>query len=82
MLSRNSKEKKTYFYFFSYNKLIQKSPFWSLIFWAGVWELVGRMGWMTLLPPLSDIWVAFAELFEQAAFWEAFWDMFEKIRDN
>ena len=72
MLSRNSKEKKTHFYFFSYNKLIQKSPFWSLIFWAGVWELVGRMGWMTLLPPLSDIWFAFAELFEQAAFWEAF----------
>ena len=30
------------------------------------------MGWMTLLPPLTDIWFAFAELFEQTAFWDAF----------
>ena len=35
--------------------------------WAMVWELVGQMGWMTL-PPLSEIWFAFAEMFEQTAF--------------
>ena len=51
---------------------MQKSPFWSLIFWAGVWEFVGQMQWMTLLPPLSGIWFAFAELFQQSAFWDAF----------
>ena len=27
---------------------------------------------MTLLPPLSGIWFAFAELFQQSAFWDAF----------
>ena len=58
--------------FFSFSKLMRRSPFWSLIFWAMVWEFVGQMGWMTLLPPLTDIWFAFAELFEQTAFWDAF----------
>ena len=58
--------------FFSFKKLMLTSPFWSLIFWACVWELIGQMGWMTLLPPLSQIWFAFMELLEQASFWDAF----------
>ena len=56
----------------SFKRLMQTSPFWSLIFWAGIWEFIGQMGWMTLLPPLSGIWFAFAELLEQSAFWDAF----------
>lgn len=63
---------KKSFSFFSFKKLMLTSPFWSLIFWALIWELIGRMGWMTLLPPLSQIWFAFTELLEQASFWDAF----------
>ena len=55
-----------------FKRLMRTSPFWSLIFWAGIWEFIGQMGWMTLLPPLSGIWFAFAELLEQSAFWDAF----------
>ncbi len=64
-------ETKTYYHRLSFTRLMKTSPFWSLIFWAGVWELVGQMKWMTLLPPLSGIWFAFAELFGQSAFWDA-----------
>jgi NitT/TauT family transport system permease protein len=53
-------------------RLFATSPFWSLIFWAGMWELAGQMGWMTLLPPLSGVWSAFLELLSRDAFWEAF----------
>ncbi len=57
---------------YPYKRLLATSPFWSLIFWAGLWELTGQMGWMTLLPPLSGIWTAFLELLSQAVFWDAF----------
>ena len=72
MSNSNKITNKTFFRFFSMKRLLQKSPFWSLIFWAGVWELIGQMGWMTLLPPLSQIWFAFDEMLEQSAFWDAF----------
>ena len=72
MSNSNMSNNKTVSNFFSFKRILQKSPFWSLIFWAGVWELIGQMGWMTLLPPLSQIWFAFAELLEQSAFWDAF----------
>ena len=72
MSNNNTSKKRTFIPFFGFSRLMQRSPFWSLIFWAGVWEIVGQMGWMTLLPPLSAIWFAFAELFEQSAFWDAF----------
>lgn len=55
-----------------WGKLLKTSPFWSLIFWAGLWEFSGQMGWMTLLPPLSGIWSAFLELLDQQVFWDAF----------
>ena len=71
MSNNKTKNNKSLIHTFSLNRLLHKSPFWSLIFWAGVWELVGQMKWMTLLPPLSGIWFAFAELFGQSAFWDA-----------
>ena len=72
MSNNKTKNNKLLSHSFSLKRLMQKSPFWSLIFWAGVWEFVGQMQWMTLLPPLSGIWFAFAELFQQSAFWDAF----------
>ena len=72
MLNSDPRKKRPLLNFFSFSRLMRRSPFWSLIFWAMVWELVGQMGWMTLLPPLSEIWFAFAEMFEQTAFWDAF----------
>jgi len=72
MLNSNPRKKRPLMNFLFFNRLMRRSPFWSLIFWAMVWELVGQMGWMTLLPPLSEIWFAFAEMFEQTAFWDAF----------
>lgn len=53
------------------SRLFGTSPFWSLIFWAALWEVAGRMEWMMLLPPLSAIWVAFVELLGQRSFWDA-----------
>ncbi len=50
---------------------MRTSPFWSLIFWAGLWELAGRMGWIDLIPPLSATWIAILELFERQTFWDA-----------
>lgn len=55
-----------------FKAMLKTSPFWSLIFWAGLWEVAGQMQWMDLLPPLSAIWVAFIELLGQASFWDAF----------
>ncbi|MGH1480347.1 MAG: ABC transporter permease [Geminicoccales bacterium] len=55
-----------------FQRLMSTSPFWSLLFWAALWELSGQLGWMTLLPPLSGIWIAFLELLSQNAFWDAF----------
>ena len=72
MLNSDLSKFKTLIQLFAFGKLMRTSPFWSLIFWAGVWELIGQMGWMDLLPPLSGIWFAFAELLEQSAFWDAF----------
>ena len=34
-------------------------PMWgSLLVWAVLWEIVGRLGWIFLLPPLSDVFAA------------------------
>ena len=72
MLNRTMGKEKSQNRNWSFKKIIGTSPFWSLIFWAVVWEFIGQMGWMTLLPPLSAIWFAFAELLKQSAFWDAF----------
>ena len=72
MLNRRMGKEKSLNRNWSFKKIMRTSPFWSLIFWAVVWEFIGQMGWMTLLPPLSAIWFAFAELLKQSAFWDAF----------
>ena len=72
MLNRTMGKEKSQNRNWSFKKIMGTSPFWSLIFWAVVWEFIGQMGWMTLLPPLSAIWFAFAELLKQSAFWDAF----------
>ena len=72
MLNRTMGKEKSQNRNWSFKKIMGTSPFWSLIFWAVVWEFIGQMGWMTLLPPLSAIWFAFVELLEQSAFWDAF----------
>ena len=72
MLNREMGKEKSQNRNWLFKKIVGSSPFWSLVFWAVVWEFIGQMGWMTLLPPLSAIWSAFAELLEQSAFWDAF----------
>ncbi len=72
MLNRAMGKEKSQNRNWLFKKIVGSSPFWSLVFWAVVWEFIGQMGWMTLLPPLSAIWSAFAELLEQSAFWDAF----------
>lgn len=54
-----------------WTRMLRLSPFWSLIFWAAMWELVGRFGGNELLPPLSATWVAILDLFDSPQFWEA-----------
>lgn len=54
-------------------RVVNASPFWSLIVWAALWELIGQAGWNDLIPPLSAVLVAMFELFERDSFWDAFW---------
>ena len=43
----------------------------SLLIWAVLWEIVGRTGVVFLLPPLTDVLAALAELSGKASFWTA-----------
>jgi len=43
----------------------------SLLIWAVLWEIVGRTGLVFLLPPLTDVLAAMAELAGKASFWTA-----------
>jgi len=43
----------------------------SLLVWAVLWEIVGRTGAVFLLPPLTDVLAALAELSGKASFWTA-----------
>ncbi len=52
-------------------RITARSPFFSLIVWAALWELVGQLGLIDLIPPLSAVLVAVGELFERGSFWEA-----------
>lgn len=54
-----------------FKALMRSSPFWSLIFWAAMWELTGQMGWIQLIPPLSEVSGAIFDLFERGSFWDA-----------
>lgn len=56
-----------------FSRIIASSPFWSLIAWAALWEIVGQMGWNDLIPPLSSVILTMGDLFERNSFWDAFW---------
>lgn len=43
----------------------------SLLIWCVLWEIVGRLGLVFLLPPLSDVLAAIVELAEKPSFWDA-----------
>jgi NitT/TauT family transport system permease protein len=43
----------------------------SLLFWAALWELAGRAGLSTFIPPLSSILARLGELFANESFWAA-----------
>ncbi len=46
-------------------------PMWgSLLVWAVLWEIVGRLGWVFLLPPLSDV-IAAGIVMVQTPTWQA-----------
>jgi len=47
------------------------SPYFSLIVWGLMWEIVGRSGAVDLIPPLTDIAGAMVELTRLGSFWEA-----------
>ena len=46
----------------------------SLLCWALIWELVGRLGLVRLLPPLSEVLGAMGEVVLTATFAGAAWD--------
>ena len=43
----------------------------SLLIWCVLWEIVGRLGLVFLLPPLTDVLAAIVELAEKPSFWDA-----------
>ncbi len=43
----------------------------SLLVWLVIWEVVGRAGWISLIPPLSDVLAAFGEVISSSTFAEA-----------
>lgn len=45
----------------------------SLIIWAIIWEIIGRLELSILLPPLSHIFVRMHEIVPTATFLKAFW---------
>lgn len=47
--------------------------FASLLVWALVWEVVGRLGLVTLLPPLSEVFLAMGEITRTETFRNAAW---------
>jgi NitT/TauT family transport system permease protein len=45
----------------------------SLLVWFVVWEIVGRLGLVSLLPPFTDVLGAFPEVVSSSTFAEAAW---------
>jgi NitT/TauT family transport system permease protein len=43
----------------------------SLLIWCVLWEIVGRLGLVFLLPPFTDVLAALGELFAKPSFWDA-----------
>ena len=45
----------------------------SLLIWCGLWEIVGRLGLVFLLPPFTAVLAAIGELAQKPSFWDATW---------
>jgi NitT/TauT family transport system permease protein len=45
----------------------------SLLVWFGVWEVVGRLDLVSLLPPFTDVLAAFPEVVSSSTFADAAW---------
>jgi NitT/TauT family transport system permease protein len=45
----------------------------SLLIWCGLWEIVGRLGLVFLLPPFTEVLAAVGELAAKPSFWDATW---------
>ena len=45
----------------------------SLLIWCALWEVVGRLGLVFLLPPFTEVLAAVGELAGKASFWSATW---------
>ena len=45
----------------------------SLLIWCALWEIVGRLGLVFLLPPFTEVLAAVGELAGKASFWSATW---------
>ena len=45
----------------------------SLIIWAIIWEIIGRLDLSILLPPLTHIFIRMVEIIPTATFFNAFW---------
>jgi NitT/TauT family transport system permease protein len=43
----------------------------SLLVWFVLWEVLGQLGWVSLIPPFSDVVLAFGEVVPSATFVEA-----------
>jgi NitT/TauT family transport system permease protein len=43
----------------------------SLLIWCVLWEIVGRLGLVFLLPPFTGVLAALGELFAKPSFWDA-----------
>src|SRR5829696_4417424 len=43
----------------------------SLLIWCVLWEIVGRLGLVFLLPPFTDVLAAMGELFATNKFWDS-----------
>ena len=45
----------------------------SLLVWCVIWEIVGRLGLVSLLPPFTEVLAAFPEVVSSSTFAEAAW---------
>jgi NitT/TauT family transport system permease protein len=43
----------------------------SLLVWLVLWEIIGRAGWISLLPPFTEVLAAFGEVVGSSSFEEA-----------
>ena len=54
-------------------RVLRTSPYWSLLVWAALWEIAGRLELVDLIPPLSAVLATTWQLLQTDSFWNAFW---------